>query len=89
MMHSSVRGFLLSWCGSPVGKKKKKAWKVAPLCVFWTLWRERNRRAFNNCECLDQTIKSFFLNLFWEWVRMYIEDGSLSLLEFVDWIGSL
>ena len=24
MMHSSVRGFLLSWCGSPVGKKKKK-----------------------------------------------------------------
>ena len=45
--------------------------------------------AFDNCECVTQTIKSSFLNLFWEWVRMYIGDGFVSLLEFVDWIDSL
>ena len=29
VMHSSVKGFLLSGGGSFVGKKRKKAWKVA------------------------------------------------------------
>ena len=84
-MHSLVRWFLLSLRGSFVGKrKKKKALKITLLCVFRTIWGERNRIPFNNCESLDQTIKSSFLNLFWEWVRSYIGDDSLSLLEFVD-----
>ena len=29
-----------------------------------------------------------FLYLFWDWVRLYIEGGSLSFLDFVDWVGS-
>ena len=47
-MHSSGREVLLSWHGTFVGKKRKKAWKVASLFLFWTLWQERNRRAFDN-----------------------------------------
>ena len=35
---------------------RKKAWKVAPLCMFWALWQERNKRAFDNFESTDQTI---------------------------------
>ena len=27
-----------------VGRKREKAWNIAPLCLFW-IWRERNRRA--------------------------------------------
>ena len=87
-MHSSVRVVLLSWHGTFVGKKRKKAWKVAPLCPFWTFWWERNRRAFYNYESMDQVIKNSFLYLFWDWARLYIEDGSLSLLDFVNWVGS-
>ena len=34
VMHSSVRGLILSWGGFPIGRKRKKAWKVAPLCLF-------------------------------------------------------
>ena len=63
-MHSFVRGVLLSWNGVPVGKKRKKAWKVAPLCIFWSIWRERNRRDFEDKECLDQTFKIFFCSYF-------------------------
>ena len=87
-MNSSVRGLLLSGGGSFVGRKSKKAWKVAPLCLFWTIWRERNKRAFENCKSLDQTFKSSFLYLFWDWARLYIGNGSMSLLDFVDWLGS-
>ena len=41
-----------SWLVSFVGKKCKKAWKLAPLCLFWTVWKERNMIAFDNEEFL-------------------------------------
>ena len=88
VMHSSKRGVLLSWNGVPIGKKRKKAWKVAPLCIFWSIWRERNRRTFEDRESLDQTFKSSFLYLFWDWVRVYMGDSISSLIDFVDWLGS-
>ena len=63
VLSCSVREVLLSWHESFVGKKRKKAWKAALLCMFWALWRERNRRAFDNFESTDQTIKiSFFVS---------------------------
>ena len=43
VMHTSVRGLLLGWGGFFVGRKKKKTWNVVPLCLFWTIRKERNR----------------------------------------------
>ena len=74
--------WLLCW------QKKEKGLEVAPLCLFWSIWRETNRRAFEKCKSLDQTIKSSFLHLFWSWVRLCIGDGSMSLLDFVELLGS-
>ena len=53
VMHSSVKRNLLGWHGSFVGKKREKAWRVAPLCLMWTIWKERNRRAFDDIERND------------------------------------
>ncbi|RVW15699.1 hypothetical protein CK203_075328 [Vitis vinifera] len=39
----TVKGVLTSWRGPFVGKKRKKIWKFIPLCIFWTVWKERNR----------------------------------------------
>ena len=50
MMHSLVRRNLLGWHDSFVGKKSKKAWRAAPLCLLWTLWKERKKRDFNDVE---------------------------------------
>ena len=36
----SVCQTLLAWQGTKVGKKRQKIWMVAPLCLFWTLWRK-------------------------------------------------
>lgn len=49
---------LLSCHGSFVGKKSKKAWKTTPLCLFWIIWKERNKRAFDKNEKVDQVIKN-------------------------------
>ena len=76
------------WHGSFVGKKRKKAWRAAPLCLMWTIWRERNRRAFDDMERNDQDIKSIFLYTFVNWARVYIEEHTLSLIDFVDWLAT-
>ena len=57
VMHSSVRGVLLSWNSCSICKKRKKAWKVAPLCIFWSIWKEKS---FEDKESSNQTIKSSF-----------------------------
>ena len=31
-------------------KEMEKVWEATPLCLFWTLWKERNRRSFDNEE---------------------------------------
>lgn len=66
VLHSSVRGTLLSWPDSFVGKKWKKDWRATPMCLFQTLWMKRNRRAFEDLEKREQTIKLSFMNTFVE-----------------------
>ena len=41
VMQSTVREAMLSWHGSFVGRKRKKVWRAAPLCIFWTIWKEK------------------------------------------------
>ena len=38
----SVIQTLLSWQGALVGKKRKNIWIAAPLCLFWTVWQNKN-----------------------------------------------
>ena len=42
----TVKEMLFSWRGPFVGEKRKKIWTFIPLCIFWTVWKERNRLAF-------------------------------------------
>ena len=55
VISSLVKDTLLSWHDSFVWIKRKKVWKVAFLCIFWTIWRESNQRAF---ETKNKMIKS-------------------------------
>ncbi|RVW79726.1 hypothetical protein CK203_042340 [Vitis vinifera] len=43
-------GNLLGWNGAFVGKRRAKAWRAVPLCLMWTLWKERNGRTFNDAK---------------------------------------
>ena len=52
------------------------AWIFFPLCLFWTIWKERNRRALNNVELLDQELKFHFMCNFLEWVKGGLKDGN-------------
>ena len=58
----SARDTLLGWHGSFVGKKHRKAWRATPLCLFWSVWKERNMIAFENEDLLVQRLKYSFEN---------------------------
>ena len=84
----SVKEVLFSWRGHLVGKKRKKIWKAIPLCIFWTVWKEMNRLAFKGGVLHIQKLKNFFVCNLWGWARLDIEDNSLSLLGFLEWLAS-
>lgn len=62
--------------------------KGCSLCLFRRLWKERNRRSFNEVKQSDQTTKSFFVCNFLDKARVYIDDSSMSMIGFVDWVGA-
>ncbi|KAJ9699595.1 hypothetical protein PVL29_008272 [Vitis rotundifolia] len=57
----TVSETLIGWCGSKLGKKRRKVWKVAPLCLFWVVWNERNRITFDNEEVSIHRLKNSFV----------------------------
>ena len=88
VLSKAIRETLLVWHRSFVDKRRIKAWRVAPPCIFQTIWRERNRRFFNRVEVSDQRLKNLFLSNLSLWVRVYIGRGYMNMVDFIDWLGS-
>ena len=82
-----VRQFLLTWQSANVGRKCKRVWMVAPLCLFWTLWREMNRATFENEAPSAHRMKFTFLCTLWLWAKLYSVDNLDSLVDFLTWLG--
>ncbi|CAL5326789.1 unnamed protein product [Camellia sinensis] len=43
--------------GGPVVKRRWKAWLIAPLCLMWSVWLERNRRIFLDLQEAQKRMK--------------------------------
>ena len=65
VLPSLVKETPLGWHRSFLGEGRKKPWKVAPLCIFWTVWKERNMLAFDNAELTVQRMKNSFVCNLW------------------------
>ena len=87
VLSSTVKETLLRWHGAFVGKIRKKAWQMAPLCIFWSVWKERNLLAFGNEVLSIQRLKHFFVCNLWSWVRAFIVLSPWSLVRFFEWLG--
>ena len=84
----SVLHTLLAWQGAAVGKRRKKIWFAAPLCLFWNLWHARNRLVFENEVPSAQRIKANFVTNLWTWANLYSVDNTHSVIDFFTWLGS-
>ena len=74
--------------GSLCGEKKEKNWNSIPLCIFWMVWKERNRLAFKGRVLNIQKLKNSFICTLWSWARVYIGEESSSLLGFLEWLAA-
>ena len=71
-----------------LGKKCRKVWKAAPLCLFWAVWMERNRIAFDNEDFSVHRLKNSFVWNLWVWTKSIVNEGPLPLLSFFYWLGA-
>ena len=69
-------------------RKWRKLGELPPSACCGPFGKKRNRRAFNDVERNDQEIKSIFLYTFVKWARVYIEEHTFSLIDFVDWLAT-
>jgi hypothetical protein len=63
-------------------------WRMAPLCLMWTIWRESNARCFEDKEMTMAEISNRFLNLFFHWVGVLNIPQVSSRHQFVDLCSS-
>ena len=43
-----------------MGKKRREIWRAGLLCLFWTIWKVRNKMAFEDVELSMQKLKRYF-----------------------------
>ena len=70
-----------------MGKKRKKIWNSIPLCIFWTVWKERNRLTFKRDSLAIQNLKNSFVCNLWSWARVYMGEESSLLSGFLEWLA--
>ncbi|RVW55305.1 hypothetical protein CK203_089047 [Vitis vinifera] len=88
VLPATVKETLSGWNGSFVGKKRKGVWKASPLCLFWMVWKTRNKVAFEEEELSIQRLKaSFFLFSLVGDEEVY-KDGPSTLVDFFGWVAS-
>ena len=73
--------YLVGW--NWPGKHLSSIWNLAPLCLMWCLWRERNRRTFEDMESSDDQLLAFFRGSLFDWSRTWGLTSSNSLPMFL------
>lgn len=61
VMADSITSELLAWEGL---SSRNKLFKLIPLTIFWVIWKERNKRAFEGKELDFNTIKNNWFHYF-------------------------
>ena len=65
----SVADTLFGWWNW-LGKHVYSIWNLAPLCLMWCLWRERNR-TFEDIESSDDQLLASFNGTLFDWSRTW------------------
>ncbi|WMV50538.1 hypothetical protein MTR67_043923 [Solanum verrucosum] len=77
---------LESWNMEGSGSTDKSRWKIVPAIIWWTIWKERNSRSFDNKSSLLHKIKMNYIIAFCYWCSSESIDDPVAI---VDILGSL
>jgi hypothetical protein len=83
-MPRSVKDMLGSWRGQKGNQTLIPIWRMAPLCLMWCVWRERNARCFEDCEIDLMNLKRMMLQTMFLWGEKFHLMHECSFFEFID-----
>jgi hypothetical protein len=82
VMPSSVLDLCACRCSS--GKTMSAVvWKMVSICIFWSIWRERNNRCFEDLESSLEEILASLLYYLYSWTAACLSLLSLSYADFL------
>ena len=84
VMPHTVLELFEAWQGKFAWHRQIDVWKLAPHCLIWCIWRERNARSFEGCERSLLEIKSSFLHTLIEWSVVFSHFSCSSFPTFLD-----
>ncbi len=76
-----IANLLFGWHNC-FGKHNSEVWNLVPLCLMWTVWRERNRRTFEDEEHSNTKLTELFFGLLFDWVQVWGFTSEISLADF-------
>jgi len=68
VMPQTVLDLLTTWGASFGHGLAKKAWRLVPHYVLWSIWRERNARLFEDVETVMVVLRKCVLNTLFLWL---------------------
>jgi hypothetical protein len=71
-----------------IKKGSAVVWKMAPCCLMWCLWTERNDRQFEDKERTIEELISFFLHSLYSWTAAYLAPLGISFNDFLVLLSS-
>ena len=61
-----IASLLSSWWNG-LGRHSSAIWNMVPICLMWTIWKERNQRTSEDVSRLDRQILESFTSTLFEW----------------------
>jgi hypothetical protein len=84
VMPRTVLELLNSWGAALGGGHAIEAWRLAPLCLLWCIWRERNARLFEDVETSMVELRKRLLNTLYFWIAPHHSLSSFTFVEFLN-----
>ncbi|CAN4128024.1 unnamed protein product [Withania somnifera] len=79
----SAREAYLSSCSRRVDKSFKYIWRMIPVCIFWSIWIERNRRCFYGVSTPISSLKAKCIASLFSWSNLSPINTADQLLDFI------
>jgi hypothetical protein len=83
-MPRTVLELLKSWVAAMGSGQATEAWRLAPLCLLWCIWRERNARLFEDVETSMVELRKRLIDTLYFWISPH---HSLSVFTYVDFLN--
>jgi hypothetical protein len=77
-----VADLLFSWWNG-LSRHSSDIWNMVPICLMWTIWKERNQRTFEDVSRLDSQLLEGFIQTLFDWSRVWGFTTSASISVFM------